>query len=196
MLRPLSRVRLSSLRSSMVYSKIQPAQNSKVIIFGAGNFGSCLASHLGDSQHDVYMWAREERLVKYFNLHQRNPVYLKDHTFPQSITAIGPELPSSEFINNVDVLLFAIPTQFLRSVVLRALKSEDLILMDVRETLGLLRPSLDINNLPLLIFVNKGIEVGTNALTLEIIADTCGADVAKAATFIVRFVYFHVLVVA
>jgi len=166
MLRPLSRVRLSSLRSSMVCSKIQPAQNSKVIIFGAGNFGSSLASHLGDSQHDVYMWAREERLVKYFNLHQRNPVYLKDHTFPKSITAIGPELPSSEFINNVDVLLFAIPTQFLR------------------ETLGLLRPSLDINNLPLLIFVNKGIEVGTNALTLEIIADTCGADVAKAATFI------------
>src|SRR5882757_4130519 len=103
--------------SSMVYSKTQPAQNSKVIVFGAGNFGSCLASHLGDSQHDVYMWAREERIVKYFNLHQRNPVYLKDHLFPPSITAIGPELPNNEFINNVDVLLFAIPTQFLRSVV-------------------------------------------------------------------------------
>jgi hypothetical protein len=39
--------------------------------------------------------------------------------------------------------------------------------------------------MPLLIFVNKGIEVGTHALTLEIIADTCGPDVAKAATFIV-----------
>lgn len=103
--------------SSMVYSKEQPAQNSKVIIFGAGNFGSCLASHLGDSQHDVYMWAREERIVKYFNLHHRNLVYLKDHLFPPSITAIGPELPSDEFINNVDVLLFAIPTQFLRLVV-------------------------------------------------------------------------------
>jgi hypothetical protein len=44
---------------------------------------------------------------------------------------------------------------------------------------------LDINNLPLLIFVNKGIEIGTHALTLEIIADTCGPDIAKAATFIV-----------
>ena len=112
-----SRVRFSSSRSSMVFSKTQPAQNSKVIVFGAGNFGSCLASHLGDSQHDVYMWAREERIVKYFNLHHRNPVYLKDHPFPPSITAIGPELPNSEFINNVDVLLFAIPTEFLRSAV-------------------------------------------------------------------------------
>lgn len=39
--------------------------------------------------------------------------------------------------------------------------------------------------MPLMIFVNKGIEVGSNALTLEIIADTCGSEIAKAATFIV-----------
>ena len=63
--------------------------------------------------------------------------------------------------------------------------------MIFRETLRVLRASLDVNNLPLLIFVNKGIEVGTNALTLEIIADTCGVDIAKAATFIVRFFQSH-----
>ncbi|KAF9477518.1 glycerol-3-phosphate dehydrogenase [Pholiota conissans] len=147
-------------------SKPQPEANSKVLIFGAGNFGSCLASHLGDSQHDVYMWAREEYIVKYFNLNHRNPTYLTDHEFPSTITAVGPALPDAGLINEVDVLLFAIPTQFLRS------------------TLEILRPSLNINNLPLLIFVNKGIEVGTHALTLEIIADTCGPDIAKLATFI------------
>jgi glycerol-3-phosphate dehydrogenase len=68
----------------------------------------------------------------------------------------------------MDVLLFAIPTQYLR------------------ENLKILNKSLhDKTQLPLLIFVNKGIEIGTDALTLEIIADTCGSDVAKAATFIV-----------
>lgn len=36
-----------------------------------------------------------------------------------------------------------------------------------------------------MIFVNKGIETGTQALTLEIIADTCGSDIARVATFIV-----------
>lgn len=36
-----------------------------------------------------------------------------------------------------------------------------------------------------MIFVNKGIETDTQALTLEIIADTCGSDIARAATFIV-----------
>ena len=38
--------------------------------------------------------------------------------------------------------------------------------------------------MPLLIFVNKGIEIKTHSLTLEIIADTCGPEVAKAATFL------------
>ncbi|KJA25814.1 hypothetical protein HYPSUDRAFT_37294, partial [Hypholoma sublateritium FD-334 SS-4] len=166
-LAPKSLLRPSfSLRAYMVSSKPQPESNSKVLIFGAGNFGSCLASHLGDSQHDVYMWAREEYIVKYFNLNHRNPTYLSDHEFPSTITAVGPAMPDKALINEVDVLLFAIPTQFLRS------------------TLQILRPSLDINNLPLLIFVNKGIEVGTHALTLEIIADTCGPDIAKLATFI------------
>lgn len=58
-----------------------------------------------------------------------------------------------------------------------------------RENLKLLRPRLDENKLPLLIFVNKGIEMGTNALTLEIIADTCGEHIARAATFIVSGIY-------
>ncbi len=46
-------------------------------------------------------------------------------------------------------------------------------------------PSLDINNLPLLIFVNKGIEGGTHALTLEIIATRADRTLPKVATFIV-----------
>jgi hypothetical protein len=92
----------------------QLSQNSKVLVFGAGNFGSCLASHLGDSGHDVYIWARDESIVKHFNIHHRNPMYLRDHQFPSNITAIGPDLPSKEFMAGMEVLLFAIPTQFLR----------------------------------------------------------------------------------
>ena len=54
------------------------------------------------------------------------------------------------------------------------------------ETLTKLKPSLDGAKLPTLIFVNKGVEIGTQALTLEIIADTCGQGMAKAAAFLVR----------
>lgn len=41
------------------------------------------------------------------------------------------------------------------------------------------------DKVPLLIFVNKGIETGTQALTLEIIAEACGTEVAKVSTFLV-----------
>ncbi|KAH9035066.1 glycerol-3-phosphate dehydrogenase [Lactarius hengduanensis] len=138
----------------------------KIIVFGSGNFGSCLADHLGDSEHEVFMWSREKSFVEYFNEHHKNPRYLKDHSFPNTIRAVGPDLPDAEFVKRIDVLLFAIPTQGLRSLLAR------------------LRPSLDDAHLPLLIFVNKGIETDTNALTLEIIADTCGKDVAKVSTFL------------
>lgn len=57
-----------------------------------------------------------------------------------------------------------------------------------RDTLTVVRPKLDIDHLPLIIFVNKGIESGTHALSLEIIADTCGKEVAKVCTFIVSTV--------
>ncbi|KAJ7170114.1 glycerol-3-phosphate dehydrogenase [Mycena filopes] len=154
-------------RFTMPASKPQPAANSKVLILGAGNFGSCLADHLGDSDHSVFLWSRDKIVVEHFNTQHRNPRYLPEHDFSKNIKAVGPDLPDGDFINEMDVLLFAIPTQFLR------------------ENLTILNRSLKANGkLPLLIFVNKGIEIGTDALTLEIIADTCGADVAKAATFI------------
>ncbi|CAK5274678.1 unnamed protein product [Mycena citricolor] len=154
-------------RLTMPTSKPQPPAHSKVLIFGAGNFGSCLAEHLGDSDHRVFLWSREAKAVQHFNECHKNLKYLPDHEFSKNIKAVGPEMPDSKFLYEMDVLLFAIPTQYLR------------------ENLTILNRSLhDKTRLPLLIFVNKGIEIETDALTLEIIADTCGPDIAKAATFI------------
>ena len=92
---------------------------SKVLVLGAGNFGSCLADHLGDSDHEVFMWSREKSVVEYFNEHHKNPHYLKDHYFPHTIRAVGPDLPGADFVKRMDVLLFAIPTQALRYSFLR-----------------------------------------------------------------------------
>jgi glycerol-3-phosphate dehydrogenase len=106
-------------------SQQDPSKKSKVLIFGSGNFGSCLADHLGDSQHDVYMWSREESFVKHFNLHHRNPQYLTDHHFSPNIQAVGPDLPGQDLLDRMDVLLFAIPTQGLRLVSLVLSLSRD-----------------------------------------------------------------------
>ena len=179
----------SSIPTKRVMSAMSenPSEKSKILVFGAGNFGSCLADHLGDSQHDVFMWSREADLVEHFNRYHRNIRYLKDHEFSPNIKAIGPELPGREYLRQMDVLLFAIPTQGLRCVPVSIMRKPARDHIVCRETLTKLRPSLDEEKLPLLIFVNKGIEVGTNALTLDIIAETCGKEAARAATFIVRF---------
>lgn len=101
-------------RFPMPSSQQHPSNRSKVLVWGAGNFGSCLADHLGDSQHDVFMWSREADIVQYFNLHHRNPTFLKGHQFSDNIQAVGPEMPTTELLKDMDVLLFAIPTQGLR----------------------------------------------------------------------------------
>lgn len=81
---------------------------------GSVNFGSCLADHLGDSDHDVLLWSRSPTFVSHFSKFHKNPQYLTDHVFPDSVEAIGPELPDEAQIRSADVLLFAIPTEGLR----------------------------------------------------------------------------------
>ncbi|KAF9786923.1 NAD-dependent glycerol-3-phosphate dehydrogenase [Thelephora terrestris] len=137
-----------------------------ILVLGAGSFGSCLADHLGDSDHHVYLWSRSKEFCDHFNQHYRSIHQLKDHQFSTHITAVGPQFPSQSLIDKIDILLFAIPTE------------------GVRSNLAALKPLLNFERLPLLIFVNKGIEASTQCMTLEIIADELGPGVAKAATFL------------
>ena len=178
---------LHTYSRSFVMPSTSPSPKGKVLVLGAGNFGSCLADHLGNSEHEVFMWSREKSVVEYFSEHHKNPHYLKDHCFPHTVCAVGPDLPGAEFVKRMDVLLFAIPTQGLRySLLCVHLSRASMYNFALpRVLLTRLRPSLGDANLPLLIFVNKGIETDTNALTLEIIADTCGKDIARVSTFLV-----------
>ncbi|THH33491.1 hypothetical protein EUX98_g682 [Antrodiella citrinella] len=74
------------------------SDKSKVLVFGAGNFGSCLADHLADSQHEVVVWSRSPEVVKSLNETHRNTEYLTDHVFPETLKAIGPGFPSPEVV--------------------------------------------------------------------------------------------------
>jgi hypothetical protein len=91
-----------------------PSTLSRVLVMGSGNFGSCLADHLADSEHRVSIWCRSAEVAESFNRYHKNPKYLKDHIFPETIEAIGPDLPDSKFMDRMDVVLFAVPTQGLR----------------------------------------------------------------------------------
>lgn len=104
----------ASYNFTMPPSQQHASPKSKVLVMGSGNFGSCLADHLGDSDHHVLLWSRSKEIVQHFNVHHKNPKYLTDHYFPACIQAIGPDLPSAEVLEGRDVLIFAIPTEALR----------------------------------------------------------------------------------
>ena len=87
-----------------------------ILVLGAGSFGSCLADHLGDSEHHVYLWSRSKEFCDHFNQHYRSIHQLRDHQFSTHITAVGPEFPDRALIDKIDILLFAIPTEGVRCV--------------------------------------------------------------------------------
>ncbi|KAF8516541.1 NAD-dependent glycerol-3-phosphate dehydrogenase [Hysterangium stoloniferum] len=153
-----------------------------VCIFGSGNFGSCLADHLADASHQVLMWSRSASVVKAMNSLHTHPKCHKDHVFPDSVRAVGPDFPMRDTLMNMDVFVFAVPTEGLRCT-LQDLKSH--LPKYIFEHSAPV-PSSSNANLrdPLFIFVNKGIESKTNALTLEIIADTLGREIACVASFV------------
>lgn len=103
-----------SFPTSMFPSHVTPARTSNVLVLGSGNFGSCLADHLGESGHAVSLYSRKAAFVATFNAEHRNPDYLKDHHFSHNIRAVGPDLPDAQMLKEMDVLLFAIPTQAVR----------------------------------------------------------------------------------
>ena len=111
---PFTHHRFISAPSKMSLAYTVSSGKSKVLVFGAGNFGSCLADHLADSSHDVLVWSRSPEIVQHLNQFHRNPEFLQDHVFPDSLKAVGPEFPSEELIRQMDVLLFAIPTEGVR----------------------------------------------------------------------------------
>jgi glycerol-3-phosphate dehydrogenase len=95
---------------------MQQAVKSNILVLGAGSFGLCLADHLGDSEHDVYLWSRSRDFCDHFNQHYRSIRQLPEHQFPTCITAVGPEFPDRALVDKIDVLLFAIPTEGVRYV--------------------------------------------------------------------------------
>ncbi|KAF8531912.1 6-phosphogluconate dehydrogenase [Gautieria morchelliformis] len=147
----------------MSHIKCTPQQ---VCVFGSGNFGSCLADHLADASHNVLLWSRSAAVVTSLNSTHTHPTCHKGHVFPAEVRAVGPDLPVRDTLREMDVFVFAVPTEGLRCHAASSSSAST----STRD--------------PLYIFVNKGIESQTNALTLEIVADTLGKDVACVASFL------------
>ena len=131
-------------------------KQGKILVLGAGNFGTALAGHLSNELWSVEILARSKIIVDGINQHHKNPKYLAGVSLSPSLKAIHEIDPKK--INDYRAIVVAVPMQA------------------VRETLAPFAKHLTIK--PLLISAVKGIEIHTGKFSADVFTDIFGADIA------------------
>jgi len=85
----------------------------KISVLGAGSWGTALAIILSNNGHDVTLWEYKKEYVKGLIKHHENKIFLPGISIPQEIT-ITHSLEQAS--TNQHMIVIAIPTQFVRSV--------------------------------------------------------------------------------
>ena len=85
----------------------------KISVLGAGSWGTALAIILSNNGHDVTLWEYKKEYVKGLIKQHENKVFLPGISIPQEITITHTLEQAS---NDQHMIVIAIPTQFVRSV--------------------------------------------------------------------------------
>ncbi|HMU41918.1 MAG TPA: NAD(P)H-dependent glycerol-3-phosphate dehydrogenase [Ignavibacteriaceae bacterium] len=86
----------------------------KISVLGAGGWGTTLAILLHNNGHEVTLWEYKSSYAKLLSKNRTNQIYLPGIQIPSEII-ITHNL--SEAVNKKQVLVLAVPSQFLRSVI-------------------------------------------------------------------------------
>lgn len=130
----------------------------KILVLGAGNFGTSLANHLALLGHGVTLWARSKEVVESINKFHKNPKYLSQVTLASTLLAIN---SFDHFdIESIDAFVIAVPMQSLRELL----------------------PSLPTPNFhkTTLVCTVKGIEIGSNLFPMQLYDQIYGSSCANS----------------
>jgi len=164
------------------------SKKSKISVIGDGGWGTALALVSARKGNDTLLWSAFPEYAKELNEKRVNRKFLPGIPIPKSIT-IASDL--NQAIQFGDILVLAVPSQFLRNVLFK-LKACDLsqkIILSVAkgiETKTLARPSEIIQsvlgkvNLAVLSGPSHAAEVARNVPTLVVVASQ-DKKVAEAA---------------
>lgn len=120
----------------------------RVAVIGAGAWGTSLARHLANKGLSVCLWAYEQDVVETIRKKRENTVFLSGVQLPSSLSVTA---SLQESIQDVDLLVFAVPSHAARSVL---------------QQLGRLVP----HPIPI-VSATKGIEEGTLKLMSQVMED-------------------------
>jgi glycerol-3-phosphate dehydrogenase (NAD(P)+) len=87
----------------------------KISVLGAGSWGTALAIILNSNGHNVTLWEYKKEYVKGLIKHRENKIFLPGISVPQDITITH---SIKEASTDQHMIVIAIPTQFVRSVLL------------------------------------------------------------------------------
>lgn len=120
----------------------------RIAVLGAGSWGTALAILLANNQHELTLWSHKQEYTDVIRTRRENPSFLPGIKIPDSIIATS---DLDEAVHGCAMIVTAVPSQFVRSVVAR------------------------LHHLPfdriVLVNVAKGIEVGTLMTMSEVLHD-------------------------
>ncbi|MDR2149251.1 MAG: NAD(P)-dependent glycerol-3-phosphate dehydrogenase [Spirochaetaceae bacterium] len=90
----------------------------KIVVLGAGAWGTALAKVIADKGNPVIIWAFEPEVCEDINVHHTNSRFLPEIRLPDTITAVNDIVAAAE---EAEFLILAIPSLYLLDTVKRIL---------------------------------------------------------------------------
>ncbi|KRL61702.1 NAD(P)H-dependent glycerol-3-phosphate dehydrogenase [Latilactobacillus fuchuensis] len=128
-----------------------------IAVLGAGSWGTILANLLVENGHHVELWGNDAEKVAEINEQHTNKHYLPDFKINPQLHAT---LDLDEAFEQVDVVLFVIPTQVIRQVA---------------EQIAPVLAAKQVK--PVIVTASKGLEQGTHKRISEVLTETIPVDV-------------------
>lgn len=110
--------------------------NKSIGVIGAGSWGTTLADLLAKKRHRVTLWAYEKDLVSEMQSSRENSIYLPGIRLSEHLNFTG---SLEEAVSKKDLLLFVVPSQVLRRVLVDAVPriSENTIIVSASKGIEL-----------------------------------------------------------
>ena len=85
----------------------------RIGVIGAGAWGTTMAIHLVNNGHEVVLWERDPEYAAKMRKERENPLFLPSIRLPSNLEI------ASDGVGECDILVGAVPTQYLRGVLER-----------------------------------------------------------------------------
>lgn len=123
----------------------------KIAVLGAGSWGTILANLLVENGHQVELWGNDPKKVAEINEQHTNIHYLPDFKIDPQLHAT---IDLNVALDQVDVVLFVIPTQAIRAV------AEQIVPVMIAKKVK-----------PVIVTASKGLEQGTHKRISEVLTE-------------------------